>query len=78
MSYTLFDHKRNEGILEELRAGSSTSWQETKKKQMKLAATHNKNEEQDAKKNWIMAQMNTTVKTSKETLRQGQSRSIKA
>jgi len=25
MGYTLFDHKRNEGILEELKAGSSTS-----------------------------------------------------
>jgi len=49
MGYTLFDHKRNEGILQELRAGSSTSWQETKKKRIKLAATCNKNEEQDAK-----------------------------
>jgi len=49
MSYTLFNHKRNEGILEELRAGISISWQENKKKQIKLAGTCNKNEQQDAK-----------------------------
>ena len=48
MSYTLFNLKRNEGILEELRAGISTIWQENKKKQIKLAATCNKNEQQDA------------------------------
>jgi len=40
--YTLFGHKRNEEILEELKA-EQTSWPETKKIQIKFTTTCKKN-----------------------------------
>ena len=45
--YTLFDHKTNEKNF--VRVDSSASWRETKKKQIKLPKTRNKNEQQGAK-----------------------------
>ena len=68
------DHKRNE-------VQNRTNWRETKKIQVKLAATCNKNKQQeDAKHNaeiqneWIK----TTWKTSEENIRRGQKRSTEA
>ena len=47
--YTLFDHKRNEEILEELKV--KTSWWETKKLQIELFMTCNENKEQQDARN---------------------------
>jgi len=46
---TLFDHKRNEDILEEMKA--ETILQEIKKTQTKLATTCNRHEQHDTKNN---------------------------
>ena len=48
VGYTLFDHRKNEDIFE---VESRTSLWETKKIQIGLAMTCNKNEQQDAKSN---------------------------
>jgi len=76
--YNLFDHKKKEEIF--LRVETRTSGRETKKIQIKLATTSNKNEQQHDSKNnaeLLTEWAKTTWKTFDETSRRGGNRSIK-
>jgi hypothetical protein len=77
--YTLFDHKRNEEILKQLK--EEPVHEETKKIQIQFATTRNKNEHQQDGKNNAELQtewMKATWKICEETIRRGRNRSIKA
>jgi hypothetical protein len=76
--YTLFDHKRNQ-ILEELKAEPVD--EKLRRYKIKLAATCNKNEQQQDTQNNAEKQtkwMDTIWKTFEETITRGRNRSIKA